>query len=42
MKNDTEETYAVGVYDRTEEPLEGFEVLKKINDKTYLYKRMAQ
>lgn len=42
LKNDTEETYALGVYDRTAETLAGFDILKKINDKTYLYKRMAQ
>ena len=39
LKNDTEETYAVGMFEKTLQKPKGFNEVKKINQKTYLYKR---
>lgn len=39
LKNDTEETYAVGMFEKTMQTPKGFNEVKKINQKTYLYKR---
>lgn len=40
LKNDTNKNYVIGVYAKKEKTLQGFTVVKKINDKTYLYKRI--
>jgi len=39
LKNDTEKIYVIGVYTKQEKTPKGFSIVKKINDKTYLYKR---
>lgn len=37
LKNDTEETYVVGLFEKTPQTPSGFEEVKKINQNTYLY-----
>ena len=40
VKNDTDEIYVVASYDKkqTAQPVKGYKLVKKINDRTYLYK----
>lgn len=41
LKNDTEENYVIGAYEYVEgDTPKGFKLIKKINEKTYLYKRI--
>lgn len=42
LKNDTEEAYAIGVFEKTPQTPAGFEEVKKINQNTYLYKRIEK
>lgn len=42
LKNDTEETYVVGMFEKTLQTPAGFEEVKKINQNTYLYKRIEK
>lgn len=42
LKNDTKKNYVIGVFVKKEKTPDGFSVVKKINDKTYLYKRINE
>lgn len=40
LKNDTKKTYIIGVFTKQEKKPKDFIAVKKINNKTYLYKRI--
>lgn len=42
LKNDTEETYVIGVFEKNPQTPKGFEKVKEINKNTYLYKRIEK
>lgn len=39
LKNDTEENYVIGYFDKKPDIPQGFSIYKKINDKTYIFKK---
>lgn len=44
VKNDAEEVYVIAAYDTKQKAalLKGYELVKKINDRTYLYKKVKE
>ena len=44
VKNDAQEVYVIAAYDTKQKavPLKGYELVKKINDRTYLYKKVKE
>lgn len=43
LKNDTQEAYVIGAYEKTPNKItapENYKIFKKINDKTYIFKRI--
>ena len=40
LKNDMEKTYVVGIFTKKEKTPKGFVLVQKINDITYLYKKV--
>ena len=39
LKNDTDKNYVIGIFEQEEAAPAGFKTIKKINNKTFLYKR---
>ena len=42
LKNDTDETFVIGAFDKTVKIPDGFEIVKKIDEKTFILKRINQ
>lgn len=42
LKNDTDEKYTIAVYDRLKVKPQGLTLCKKVNGKTYIYKRIEE
>ncbi len=42
LKNDKDETYVVGKFEKTPQTPSGFEIFKKVTEKIYIYKRKVR